>query len=456
MASTFNSIAALVSDDTGTPEAPNGDGTQINSSLFAAIDAILNEFLTRSAKTIGGVVMWETPGSHTFQGSTTAANELFVSNTNAGTASIARFRLGNNANSSLGALWATSSTASEPNALRLDSSGAGGIRISVSATAPISLSGVGGGVSLPANVHDTFALSGFNIVTTTVFHNNAGQGSGNDTGFLIGENINTFSSGSVGTYGVQGNATLPSWALDLGGARGNSGSPWNADAFTILRRPAAGSWVRMMTLGLLNGFPNLMVGRGALSTIGGVTIGEGTGTPVSGQILFGGDGSGWQLRIGRNNAGTVSHYWIFDDSGHLRPNGHSVNNIGAAGGNSIGTIYSINGEFGGSILVAGGVTTGATNPITNGTGNLGNSGAKWGAIWALDSNFGDVSFDNQWSITEGEKVGLPHGLAFVRADQELCMFIDERGTLYVEETQPLWKIRQSYRKMTKQERLGAS
>jgi hypothetical protein len=453
MASTFNSIAALVTDDTGTPEAPNGDGTQINSSFFAAVDAILNEMLTRSAKTVGGVWTWESPGSHTFQASSTSANELLVSNTNAGTSSIAQFRLGNNSIGDLARLYVTSSTASLVNKTILETKGNGLRLAATGSTGTIELLSAGSTLklTLPGNTVDTLKLG-----TNTLISQNSGFNSVYN-GILIASNITTMDTVVGSGFGTQGNTAVASWVADIGGSRGGDGAPWGSDQFALLRRPAAGTWDRALTLGMLGGFPNMTVGTSALSGgIGGVTIGQGTGTPVAGQILFGGNGSGWQLRIGRNNAGTISHYWIFDDTGHLRPNGHGVNNIGSTGGNSIGTIYAINAEFGGSINVSGAVTSTQCNPFTTGTGSLGTSSLKWGAIWALDSNFGDVSFDNQWSITEGEKVGLPHGLAFLRADQELCMFIDDQGSLYVNETQPLWKLRQSYRKMTKQERLSAS
>lgn len=452
MASQFQSIAALISDDTGTPDAPNGDGTQINSTLFAAIDAILNEILTRATKTVGGVWTWETAGSHVMSGSINTANELLIRNTGSNANSIAQVRLGNNLADDIGKVFVTSTANSAPNKLVVQSNGAGGISLAVGVLAPISISGNGGGVVFPGNTVDTMVLGGFNITPTTAFLNNAGQGVGNNTGLLIGANIGTWNTATGSSYGTQANTTLPSWALDLGGTRGNDGAPWNADAFTVMRRPGAGTWSRGMTLGLVGGFPNLHVGRSTFGGIGGVSIGEGLGTPVSGQILFGGDGSGWQLRFGRNDAGTISHFWLMTDSGHFLPVNDAVSNIGS-GGNRIATITSVNVLATNVGATAFSVGNSGMIPTADSAAPLGSASFRYSTIYAVDSNFGDVSFDNDWSITEGEKVGLGHGLAFVRNDQELCMFIDAQGTLFVNRTRPLGDLTKFYRKMSKQERM---
>jgi hypothetical protein len=180
MASTFNSIAALVSDDTGTPEAPNGDGTQINSSFFAAIDAILNEFLTRSAKTIGGVVTWETAGSHTYSGATNGTNEVFVRNTGTNSASKTQLRLGNNADASLVTLFTSSSAAASPNLTTLETRG--NLRIGVGVTASTEIYGVGGiKVRFPSNAVDVMTIAGDNISPTVTIHNTSGSGSGSNS-----------------------------------------------------------------------------------------------------------------------------------------------------------------------------------------------------------------------------------------------------------------------------------
>jgi hypothetical protein len=455
MASQFQPIAALITDDTGTPDNPNGDGTQINSTLFAAIDAILNEILTRATKTVGGVWTWETAGSHTITGSNNAANELAIRNTGSNAASIAQLRIGNNSASDLGLLFTTSSANANPNRVVLQANGAGGLQLTVGTSAPIYISSTGGGLAFPGNSADTFVIGGFGIVPTTAVHNNAGQGVGSNTGCLIGANISTWNTATGASYGTQANASLPSWALDLGGARGNDGAPWNADAFSILRRGAASTWSRSMTLALLGGFPNLKVGRADMNGIGGVSIGEGTASPVSGQILFGGDGSGWELRFGRNNAGTVTHYWKLTDSGHLIPVTNNTSNMGESA-LRVGTIFATNVNTA-NVAGTGNFTANTVHPQGgDNTGTIGASGLRWAAFYAMDANFNDVSFDNDWSITEGEKVGLGHGLAFVRRDQELCMFIDEHGTFYVNETKPLSDIHRFYKKMTKQERMSGT
>jgi hypothetical protein len=450
MASQFQSIAALITDDTGTPESPNGDGTQINKALFELIDAILNEILTRSAKTVGGVWTWESAGSHTMSASSASANELFIRNTGLNSGSVTRLRLGNDSDTNLAVLSASSSTASLPNTVSLEARG--NLRIGVGVTATTEIYGVGGiKARFPNNGMDVLALAGDNIGITATIHNTAGGGLGDNSGLLLGGNIGTWNTATGSSFGTQSNVTFPSWAIDLGGARGNDGAPWQIDSFAVMRRAAAGTWAKMMHLSTTSSAPQLIIGRSAIGQPGEVQIGEGSGSPVSGQILFGGDGSGWQLRIGRNNAGTITHYWALTDTGHLVPVNDQVYNIGA-GGSRVGTIATVNLSSVNVNAEAIGVGSGGLLPATDNSAPLGDATHRFSALYVVDARFNDVSFANDWSITEGEYIGLGPGLAFLRPDQELCAFLDDRGILYVDEVRELNSIRAKFVKKTRAER----
>lgn len=451
MASTY--LPILVDDDTGTPTAPNYDGTPLDSDFFADLEAILNEFISRPSKVLGGLWTWETGGSHGFVGDVVGANSLTVRNTNSGTSYGQLVMMGSGPSYTTLQHFGTGYPVSGllgPSMGRLSCT----TSMLIDATTQLSLASAGTvRARLTNNNNDVMTMGGTSGLASVISSTSGFSSSYN--GVTIASNITTMESGVANTRGTQYNAAFPSWAIDIGGSWGGDGPNWLSDSFAVLRRSGGGNWARMMQLFNVGNAQYLHVGGGAFGVAGTADLATGLASPVSAQLLFGGDGSGWQLRIGRNNGGIGTHYWLFDDSGHFRPVGHAVSNIGSSGGNSIGTIFAINGEFGGNIGVTGSVFTAAVHPNgASGTGTIGGSSSKWGALYVVDANFGDVSFDNGWSITEGEKVGLGEGLAFVDHDNNLQMYLNRRGELYARAYHHLSFIEGKYIRKTKEERLA--
>ena len=70
-------------------------------------------------------------------------------------------------------------------------------------------------------------------------------------------------------------------------------------------------------------------------------------------------------------------------------------------------------------------------PIVHNEWSLGRAAAKMSDIWAVDTHFGDVGFENHWYLTENYKVGIKEeGIAVLNPKNKLMMFIGETG-LYV-------------------------
>jgi hypothetical protein len=102
-------------DDTGTPAAPNGDGTTLNNNVLQNhIYARINEMFAGAGLyttfTFGGLVATEGFGTNLFSSGGTGAQAVAVRNTTAGTTNYSTFLLGNDATASAGQLIATSST----------------------------------------------------------------------------------------------------------------------------------------------------------------------------------------------------------------------------------------------------------------------------------------------------------------------------------------------------------
>lgn len=69
---------------------------------------------------------------------------------------------------------------------------------------------------------------------------------------------------------------------------------------------------------------NISAGKGELSGGGGVS-------PIGARLAFGTDGTGWQLRFAKNNAGVVTDFWAIVDTGHLLAVTDNSFDIGANG-----------------------------------------------------------------------------------------------------------------------------
>ena len=81
-------------DDTGTPAAPNADGTLINNSvlqnhIYARIDAMFAGAGAYVTFTVGGRIAAEGFGTHSFSAGGAGENRILLRNTNAGTGNFA-------------------------------------------------------------------------------------------------------------------------------------------------------------------------------------------------------------------------------------------------------------------------------------------------------------------------------------------------------------------------------
>jgi hypothetical protein len=140
MAITIDRTGITLTNDTGTPAAPVGDGTLLNAAdrvaLLDKIDALFNG--TRSATfTLGTLLAVDGFGVHNFSAGGTGANVVAVRNTTAGTGNYSELRAGNDSSASLGRFIVTASTytsvgATYQSGVTIDSAGAGGLNLAAS------------------------------------------------------------------------------------------------------------------------------------------------------------------------------------------------------------------------------------------------------------------------------------------------------------------------------------
>lgn len=82
----------------------------------------------------------------------------------------------------------------------------------------------------------------------------------------------------------------------------------------------------------------------------------------------------------------------------------------------------------GSTLVAGWNATGDFRPGTDNTYNNGDATFRWKLVRGVTITPGDLRFDNGWSITESDKVGIAEpGLAFLDENDDLIAFVGRNG-----------------------------
>jgi hypothetical protein len=91
-------------------------------------------------------------------------------------------------------------------------------------------------------------------------------------------------------------------------------------------------------------------------------------------------------------------------------------------------------------------------PQTDNTYNNGDATHRWKLVRGVTVTAGDLRFDNKWTITEHDKVGIEQeGLAFLDASNAVVGFLGARGVWYVGETRPLSELH--WRRTTHAERV---
>lgn len=141
-----------LNDDSGTPDAPVGDGTTINNDTFQNIFDEIDALLAGSV-TVGGTLGAQGFGAHTFSSGGTGGNSIQIRNTTAGAGNFSALVMGNDASSNAAVLYTTSSTFTPAGVLRQD----GAVLVSSRA----------GGLSLAA-LSGQVRVSGTGTVTTGV------------------------------------------------------------------------------------------------------------------------------------------------------------------------------------------------------------------------------------------------------------------------------------------------
>jgi hypothetical protein len=178
-------------------------------------------------------------------GAAVGATEFAIQQPDSGATSAAAVRLMNDAGTVayivVGSSNRTDTGLYGPHRTTLEALGTGGLVIRTTNAAGVIWMGCFGGQQLVMrpNAHDSLILNEHASLA-------ADSTLSNYNGLLIGSNISTWNSGSAGSYGTQKNTGLVSWAIDVGGRRGGDGAPFGADMFAIYRRPAAGSWARLV------------------------------------------------------------------------------------------------------------------------------------------------------------------------------------------------------------------
>lgn len=411
MADTF--LPILVDDDTGTPTAPNYDGTPLDSVFFDDLSAILNEFITRSSKIVGGLWTWESFGQHAMTAGGVGPHELLVRNTQTGSTSRGQVTV---QASGAGVLqlqmFATDFSPNLSGSItaaggRLVHTGAGVLSVETVAATGISF--------FPAGAR----RATIDFANGAVAENEFGWALRNTAGIINGISMTASNNIVIGSDDASGVGTTT-----IGGGT------------SIIFNVTSGQ--RAI---LDNTNPELLLGNTAIGTFQTLQVGSGSGTPVSGQVLFGTDNTGWQLRFGKNQAGVVTHLWKLTDAGHLSPVANNSYDVGTLT-ERVRDAYATNVNV-----------TGLVYPNADNAGGLGGPSNRFAVLYAVDANFGDVSFDNSWSITEGERVGLGPGLAFLDKRQELRGFIDDEGNLFVNKVRDLSELVVKYQKLNKEQRL---
>ena len=163
--------------------------------------------------------------------------------------------------------------------------------------------------------------------------------------------------------------------------------------------------------------PHYIGPAGAGSTIASLVIQGGSGAAGGGlaQFVRGGTTVGWVGAEAALLGGTGDVLTLYSP----QPAGISIS---AAGASSY-IFFKLGGVLKHIIAYDGGLY-----PNTDNSGYLGWSSLRYASIRAVTITPGDLTFDNGWTVTEAEKLGIAEsGLVFLDADENLVAFVGAQG-----------------------------
>lgn len=143
MATTLDRTGVTLTNDTGTPASPVGDGTVLNNAWVQTFMNSIDALLTGATFNFSGLLDADGFGEHLMTTGGTGGNILRIQNTTAGTTNYAEFRIGHDSSNTSGRVRHTASnfTASAPyaqDAMHLVGERAGGVVIAATnASGPI-------------------------------------------------------------------------------------------------------------------------------------------------------------------------------------------------------------------------------------------------------------------------------------------------------------------------------
>lgn len=108
-----------VTDDSGTPASPVGDGTLFDAAFFTSLYAAINAMWSGATHVFAGILTLDGFGTHLFQAGGTGGQALRIRNTTAGSGNFAQLEVGNDTGS-IGTLIAWSSTHTESADIKQD------------------------------------------------------------------------------------------------------------------------------------------------------------------------------------------------------------------------------------------------------------------------------------------------------------------------------------------------
>jgi len=185
MATTIDRTGITLTNDTGTPASPNGDGTLLSAADRTALLDAIDDILAGNVL-IGGTLGAEGFGTHSLSAGGTGTQNLIVRNTSAGTTNGAEISVGNNGSATAGRIYHTSSTytPSAPfvaDGFHVFGTQSGGLRLGTTNAA---------GMAVSTNSTQRFSINSTGIVTLesgTLIHSGfLAYNSANDTGVVSG------------------------------------------------------------------------------------------------------------------------------------------------------------------------------------------------------------------------------------------------------------------------------
>jgi len=209
-----------------------------------------------------------------------------------------------------------------------------------------------------------------------------------DYGFLRlsaggGTDLNTKAAIDLNGYGASDNSQIRFYTAGLERGRittsGNLLLGTTSDAGSAYKLQVQGG-LSVSGSGLFSGQVNFagttLAGSGNAGSTGTLQWQANPGSPVSGRLLFGTDGTGWQLRIGKNQGGAITDYVQVQDNGAWTfLSGCAVT---FSGGATLNSGLNLNGQtVSGSGTFSGTVTF--SNPVKMSQNATGSGAAALGA-----------------------------------------------------------------------------